>query len=209
MRSRRAGDRRPRGHRRVAQLTRAPGIDDGLVRAHATLTRGARFLGAGLSAQAGVAPAAIGGRYRAKVIGNGLRELDRFLNVLIDEASLRIGLPVVAGQRNTANKLRAFRAADGAACATDEVRLRALGRSRDCLFHCGGIVTRADARGGTRMTAGWAGPCAPLRSFAIGEELVLSAGELAGVCAFYESLAAEVVASAARSLTAPRTAPPG
>ena len=206
MRSRRAGDRRARGDRRVAKLTRAPGNDDGLVRAHATLTRGARFLGAGLSAQAGAAPAAIGGRHRAKVIGNGLRELDRFLNVLIDEASLRIGLPVLAGQRNTANKLRAFRAAGGGACAADEARLRALGRSRDCLFHCGGVVTRADARGGTRMTVGWADPDTPLRSFAIGEELVLTAGDLAGVCAFYETLAADVVACSARPLTELRTA---
>ena len=187
-------------------------MSEGLVRAHATLERGARFLGAGLRPGQGRAPAAISGQYRAKVIGNGLRELDRFLNLLLDEASFRLGLPVRPAQRNTANKLRTFRASTGIEGEKDEVRLRALGRSRDCLFHSGGIVTRGDVREGRRMTAGWGGPglADGLQSFGIGEELVVTDADIAGICAFYEALAAEIVASSAapRALTRRRTEPP-
>jgi hypothetical protein len=187
-------------------------VSAGLTRAHATLDRGARFLGAGLRPQQDAAPAAIAGCYRAKVIGNGLRELDRFLNLLLDEASLRIGLAARPGQRNTANKLRQFRTVTGIDRDPDLMRLNALGRSRDCLFYSGGIVTRGDFRGGPSMTAGWSTPDIPdLRSFAVGEQLEVTAADLAGICAFYEALAAEVVAGSAmpRALMPRRTAPPG
>ncbi|MGK6356218.1 hypothetical protein ACMGDH_13460 [Sphingomonas sp. DT-207] len=188
-------------------------MSGGLTRAHATLDRGARFLSAGLRPQQDAAPAAIAGRYRAKVIGNGLRELDRFLNLLLDEASLRIGFPARPGQRNTANKLRQFRIATGVDREGDLERLHALGRSRDCLFYSGGIVTRGDFRSGPSMTAGWSGPdlAKGLRRFGVGEELEVTAADLAGICAFYEALAAEVVAGSAmpRTLTPRRKAPPG
>lgn len=185
----------------------------GLTRAHATLDRGARFLSAGLRPQQDAPPGAIAGQYRVKVIGNGLRELDRFLNLLLDEASLRIGFPALPGQRNTANKLRQFRTAIGIDREADLARLHALARSRDCLFYSGGIVTRGDLRGGPSMTVGWSGPdlAKGLRRFAVGEELEVTAADLAGICAFYEALAAEVVAGSVspRGLTPRRTAPPG
>jgi hypothetical protein len=126
--------------------------------ASSTLFRGAAFLGACLRTptahEVESRSPAIVGRYRAKVIGNGLRELDRFLNLLIDAVSDADGLPVRPGQRNTANKLSAYRAAKSLP-NRDDGRLRALARSRDCLFHCGGRVRRGDRRDGVAMTVGW------------------------------------------------------
>lgn len=174
-------------------------MSDAAARAHATLRRGALFLGAGLRLQdMALPPGAIAGRYRAKVIGNGLRELDRFLNVLIDEASLCLGLPAAPGQRNTANKLHALRETLGLGHEHDS-QLRALGRSRDCLFYCNGVVKQ---RG---VTAGWPAPDGP-RRFAVGEDLVVTPADLAGICGFYEGIAAELVGYASGTFTSPRTA---
>ena len=80
----------------------------------------------------------------AKVVGNGLRELDRFLCLLLDEAVGGISPPTFdraafGRQRNAANKLRAFHRIAGLD-APDGERLRAIGRVRDCLHHCRGIV---------------------------------------------------------------------
>lgn len=174
-------------------------MSDRLERAHATLRRGALFLGSGLRTQGSAAPLPIDGRYRAKVIGNGLRELDRFLNLLLDEAALASGLPASPGQRNTANKLRRFRAAADGGEDADLIRLRALGRARDCLFYNNGIVARGDVRGGATMSAPWrgAGPDQSLHSVSVGEALVLTPADLAGICAFYEALGNEVSARAA------------
>jgi hypothetical protein len=166
--------------------------------ASSTLFRGAAFLGACLRAPTAhdveSRSPAIVGRYRAKVIGNGLRELDRFLNLLIDAASDAEGLPVRPGQRNTANKLAAYRAAL-ALPNDDDRRLRALGRSRDCLFHCGGRVRRGDHRGGMTMTVGWSerpGADVPLDRVTIGQELTVTRGDLDDVCRFYRRIAHEL-----------------
>jgi hypothetical protein len=166
--------------------------------ASATLFRGVSFLTAWF--QQPIAndlddrSPAIAGRYRAKVMGNGLRELDRFLNLLIDAVSDARGLPVRPGQRNTANKLGAYRAAM-ALPHRDEARLRALGRSRDCLFHCEGHVRRGDRRDDPAMTLGWPerdARNAPLRKVAIGQELTVSRSDLADVCRFYRRIAIEL-----------------
>lgn len=166
--------------------------------ASSTLLRGAMFLGACLrtpiahDVESGLP--AIAGRHRAKVIGNGLRELDRFLNLLIDAASTAEGLPVHPGQRNTANKLSAYRAAKSLP-NHDEARLRALGRSRDCLFHCGGRVRRGDRRGAMTMTVGWpalAGCDAPLDRVMVGQDLTVTRGELDDVCLFYREIARDL-----------------
>ena len=161
------------------------------------MRNGTRFLSAGLS-QAGPVP--IGGRYRAKVIGNGLRELDRFLSVLLDEVALAAGweradLRRLANVRNTANKLGMIHRWLGRP-ADALPRLRALGRNRDCLFHCNGVVRRGDQRRAARMTVGWpadaqgdgAGVQLPL-----GESLAVSPADLAWVCAFYDRIAGELV----------------
>jgi hypothetical protein len=164
-----------------------PNADAAFMRAYDTLARGADLLANGLrSASAGTGPSPTGGRYCARVIGNALRELDRFLNLLADEAARVGGLRVSPGQRNTANKLR-----DMAAIRLshrDHARLRALGRSRECLFHCNGRVTRGDDRGGSTMTAGWPErrrPDAPLRRVPLNERLVVSIDDLADIRDFY------------------------
>lgn len=170
-------------------------MTEALERALVTLDRATSFLGAGLRTipDAGrIVPAApIAGRYRAKVIGNGLRELDRFLNLLIDEALHARGLTAFPGQRNTANKLRAYRVGTGRPHG-DEAQLRALGRSRECLFHCAGLVLRGDSPGDAFMTTGWpasAADDAPLRRVAVGGD------DLVRVCAFYRRIGAEIGAS--------------
>lgn len=166
--------------------------------ASSTLFRGAAFLGACLRAPTAhdveSRSPAIVGRYRAKVIGNGLRELDRFLNLLIDAASDAAGLPDRPGQRNTANKLAAYRAAL-ALPNDDDRRLRALGRSRDCLFHCGGRVRRGDHRDASTLTVGWSerpGRDAPLDRVTIGQQLTVTRGDLDDVCLFYRRIAHEL-----------------
>jgi hypothetical protein len=173
--------------------------------ASSTLFRGAAFLGAGLRAPTAhnveSRSPAIVGRYRAKVIGNGLRELDRFLNLLIDAASDAEGLPVRPGQRNTANKLAAYRAAL-ALPNDDDRRLRALGRSRDCLFHCGGRVRRGDRRNGMTMTVGWPGRPGrdlPLDRVRIGQQLTVTRGDLDDVCRFYRHIAHELCSAVNRA----------
>jgi len=169
--------------------------------ASSTLFRGATFLGACLrtpiahDVESGLP--AIVGRYRAKVIGNGLRELDRFLNLLIDAASTAEGLPVRPGQHNTANKLSAYRAAKSLPNG-DDARLRALGRSRDCLFHCGGRVRRGDRRDAIAMTVGWparAGCDAPLDRVMVGQDVNVTRGDLDDVCLFYRRIARELCGS--------------
>ena len=125
----------------------------GIELAHATLRAAALFLGADdLRPRRSVAP--------NKVVGNGLRELDRFLSILIDEVAVQASrdaatLDRLRSRRNTANKLRMLQAMLGRRHHPDHRRLRALGRSRDCLFYCDGRVRRADVRSGQMMTAGW------------------------------------------------------
>ncbi|WP_066806249.1 hypothetical protein [Sphingomonas asaccharolytica] len=172
--------------------------------ASSTLFRGAAFLGACLRAPTELdvesrSPAIVG-RYRAKVIGNGLRELDRFLNLLIDAASTAEGLPVHPGQRNTANKLAAYRTAKSLP-NDDDARLRALGRSRDCLFHCGGRVRRGDRRGAMAMTVGWparAGYGSALDSVMVGQDLNVTRGDLDDVCLFYREIARDLCGGVGR-----------
>ena len=134
------------------------------------------------------------------MLGNGLRELDRFLSVLIDEVAATAGLDddalgLLRTRRNTAAKLILLHAAQGRSSPHDR-RLRALGRSRDCLFYCDGLVRRADRRGGRSMTAGW-----PARRSPLGSRLTLHRGDLADVCRFYERVADELLAATAASAT--------
>lgn len=198
-------------HCRSLKLIPPPSI--GLTRAHATLTKASLFLGGGLHAvapspHAPASPPPIAGPLRAKVIGNGLRELDRFLSVMIDEVA-RLIAPIAidparfADLRNTANKLRLIRALMGLP-SPDHGRLRAIGRSRDCLFHCVGIVRRGDRRHDRRMTAGWppsdGSEHAPGLILAIGEPLIIVPVDLARICRFYDRLADDLAIATARHL---------
>jgi hypothetical protein len=178
----------------------------GVRRAFVTLNRATFFLGAGLrtterAQNDGARATGIEGPHRAKVIGNGLRELDRFLSLLLDEVAAVIAPPGLdrarfRRQRNTANKLRTIRSAM-ARPSPDHDRLLAIGRSRDCLFHCGGIVRRGDGGAAMYMTAGWPSPL-----FAIGERLTIDAQDLHSVCRFYRHVAADLLADSEVHLAA-------
>ena len=159
--------------------------------ADATLRRGTRFFGDGLSAARGGAC----GAGRAKVIGNGLRELDRFLSLLIDAAAVQMALAdddraALERGRNTARKLWLLR--QGHALASpDDAPLRAIGRMRDCLFHTGGVVRHNGAR--SAPTAGWAHPDAPsgagMVRLATGLAIDVSAQDLRRIGRFYDRIA--------------------
>lgn len=177
-----------------------------LARAHATLERGAHFLGRGLAGDAAM-PQAIAGRYRAKVIGNGLRELDRFLCHLVQALAEMRGMTMPEAEWNTANKVARLRQHLGLA-DPDRDRLLALARTRDCLFHCGGLVRRPDARGGAAMTIAWYGAGGTgLRRVALGERLEVSAPELLEICHYYRALAATLVNEAGVAMPGPRSTP--
>lgn len=173
------------------------GLSGPLRAAHRTLARATTFLGNGLSMEAiRQGPRPIVGPHRAKVIGNSLRELDGFLNLLIDEVARSV-LPfddqaAFRRQRNTANKLRTIRAAM-AMPSPDHARLRAIGRSRDCLVYCGGIVRRGDGRGEMKMTAGWPWTGRGDRRLGMGDRLDIGRENLAELCAFYDAVVIDLL----------------
>nr|WP_277998525.1 hypothetical protein [Sphingomonas liriopis] len=125
-------------------------------------------------------------------MGNCLRELDRFLHILLEE---RAGAaPVTLSLRYTTAHRLGDHACAGWNPAADQTRLRALSRSRICLLHGGGRVRRPDMPQGRWMTAGWCEPSsARLRRYAMGEMLRPSAHDLAGVGLFYRTLADRIV----------------
>lgn len=143
-----------------------------LDRAHETLLRGAAYL------DRHVAPRCDGGVH-APFIGNALGELDRFLNVLVDEVADWIGAPVQPKQRNTANKLSALHRVTGSGDhrRTGHARLSAIGRSRDFLKHAGG----RDATGAARVPK---------------SALPLSSAEMAAICRLYSDTARDLHATA-------------
>lgn len=176
----------------------------------ATLYRGAHFLAGGCRPPGCSGPTAVTGPHRAKVIGNSLRELDRFLNLLADEVGQAMLLPPRAHQaarheHNTANKIRSLRHSRGL-CSPDHDRLRALGRSRDCMFHCDGLVRRGDGPDSGYLTLGWtdgAGAKAdtaapfvprPLLRADVGERIEVSSLSLIDVGQFYLGAARSLIA---------------
>ncbi len=163
--------------------------------AYDTMRRGTRFLAA---IAAGTAfgtpwPTGHGGRVRALYLGNCLRELDRFLHVLMDEIAGGEPIRPLSLHHTTANKLGGHAHARWD-MAADQARLNALCRSRTCLFHHDGWVRRPDLPRGRWMTAGWPAPASnTLRRYAVGEHLHLSGADLADTCAFYQHLADRLV----------------
>lgn len=181
-------------------IVQTPSI--GIAQAHQTLLNAARFLGSSLGRSARVP---IEGRYRARVVGNGLRELDRFLSILLDESATAAGwdageLRMLARLRNTSAKLSSVRASLGLE-ASDEPRLRALGRCRDLLFHCDGVVRRGDTRDMQSLTPGWPidGRDGLDAALQIGERLTVSPAELSWICAFYVRIGNELAAANLRN----------
>ncbi|WP_294332943.1 hypothetical protein [uncultured Sphingomonas sp.] len=159
--------------------------------AYRTLCRGARFFasppGQGAAPPDMVVP--ISHRHRSKWIGNGLRELDRFLHHLLDAVAQAHGLGIVSGRRSSAAKLGALRATLGRG-DDDHARLLALGGTRACLFHCDGIL-----RSPAMAAACWNGlgrfgtPPAPES----GTMLVIVGEDLQSIGQFYHELADDLV----------------
>ena len=185
-----------------SSAARTPVISDSLhclLLADATLRRGTRFLGGGLSAShAGKGIPPHGGR--ARVIGNALRELDRFLSLLIDAAALHLDVAArdratLAAAHNTARKLGLIRHHLRLG-HPDDAALRSIGRMRACLFHTAGIVRAGNPR--STPTAGWGDPGralptpAPMR-LAIGLRIDVTTTDLARICHFYDRIADDLL----------------
>ncbi|URW76107.1 hypothetical protein M9980_02425 [Sphingomonas donggukensis] len=111
-----------------------------------------------------------------------------FLNHLVVEAGHRRGAASPRVERNTANALARLRWRLGEA-GNDTSRLRALGRSRACLFYCDGVVRRADLRGGAAMTLGWGSAA----TVPLGTVLSVDARAIADICAFYDRVGDDVI----------------
>ncbi|ABQ70980.1 hypothetical protein HY78_01925 [Rhizorhabdus wittichii DC-6] len=122
-----------------------PDIDrTALLRAHATLSAGCAFVAtyAGREGAARTAHPA-----HARMTGNRLHELDRFLSVLIDEAASLLNGPrrdarLFARMRNTPEKLRRLGTVAALHGAVGQ-RLGAIGRICAYLRHCGDGVHRS------------------------------------------------------------------
>ncbi len=128
---------------------------------------------------------------QARYLANCLGELDRFLHHLLDA----ISPPVGPRRHNAALKLAALLAHD-LVTPDDQRRLRALGRSRACLRHCRGLVTRGDTADAEWLTSGWIDPrTAALRRYRIGTVAWPTGRDVLDVCAFYDDLAIRLLAS--------------
>lgn len=125
-----------------------------LLRAHHTLMAGCAFV----IAQAGQG-GAIEGKdlVHARLTGNRLHELDRFLSVLIDEVALLRGKtsgdPQFAKMRNTPNKLRRLGPVLSLRGDVPQ-RLSAIGRICAYLRHCGKDVSRVAWTGDMAIARG-------------------------------------------------------
>jgi len=166
-----------------------------LGRAYGTLARGSAFLAASLRARAGTGQDGLPGASGAKVVGNGLRELDRFLSLLLDEAAGTVCSPGFdqrdfARQNNVANKIGTFYGLAGLD-RPDVRRLRAIGRVRVCLHHCRGVV-HDFALWDDLSTAAGDLPGRPRLDPP--ERLAVTFEDLARICEFYAQSGAGLIA---------------
>lgn len=161
-------------------------------RAHATLRQGIHHV-------AQIAPWAdrVADRrqaiVRARYIGNCLRELDRFLGVLLDTSRTTGPTRLLTLKPDTATRIAAY-AGDGWDAQPAQLRLRALDRSRMCLLHDAGRVGRGDEPLGRWLTSGWrdAGSF-DLRRYALGSDLRPNALHLHDIARFYAGLGDRVM----------------
>lgn len=170
---------------------------------HATLERGTLRFAEWAAGIDGPLPSAFAAMpaLRPLVIANGLRELDRFLNHLLDALAMRQGRPAPPERLSTSARLAVLRAPLGVPPA-DEARLRALGRTRDCLFFCAGVVRRGDLRGGRSMTIGWpvsGDPAGRLARVPVGQTIRVARAEIESVCRFYRRIGNALLAADARA----------
>lgn len=168
-----------------------PNPEPAVARACETLHRGTAFFAQG-PGRAGWT----GGAVHARVLANGLRELDRFLSVLLDAvAAAHCPELRVEHLRNTANKLELVHRQLGLP-PPDRARWRAMGRCRACLFFTAGRVRTADSRSGTGLTLAWPdGDAAAARTVPIGELLCVAAADIAWLCRYYDDAARTLVAA--------------
>lgn len=175
-------------------MPRPPSI--GVDQAYRTLCNAALFLGSG---RPRFSPVTDDDPVRPKVIGNSLRELDRFLSILLDEIAAEAGwsaadLDLLGRIRNTPNKLQSV-------CRRLDIgfaegsRLRALGRCRDTLFHCRGTVRRGDTRDARLLTMGWPadGLNGAAAALAMGDRVHVDQADLTWICAFYVRIGGSLV----------------
>lgn len=168
---------------------------DALGRAHETLLAGCAFLLRAGDRRPGAVPLSPTDVY-ARLQGNRLRELDRFLSILLDETARAVrgaghDGPGFARLRNTPNKLRlveTMAAERGCAhsAARDNGRLRAIGRISACLNHCAGVVHAAGMAGDVALANGRADENAPLSGAS--DRLRLSAQTLDAIGLFYREI---------------------
>ncbi|MFS0738803.1 hypothetical protein ABC347_17285 [Sphingomonas sp. 1P06PA] len=165
-----------------------------LERAHITMVRGAEFLAGWSDQEAGaVQPDAA----RTRFIGNALRELDRFLSVLADEAAACLApadhdRPGFARLRNAPNKLRAVNAMMDLPSPAHEP-LRAIGRLRACLHHCHGHVRSGGLGADLPSAIAAAGSIGALRHEGDAIMLTVPAEQLANISRSYRSIADDLV----------------
>ena len=160
---------------RLATMRRAPA----LAAAVETMMRGAAFLYE--RAVALDADGVSSERHRATVLGNSLRELDRFLDILLDEVAAASGMSGQAlrtfhRRRSVTAKLAAEPGLFGHRI-NDRIRLRALAAQQAILLN--GAI-KSGPRRNAMLIAGPAGP-------------ILPPVDLREVSAFYSRLAARIV----------------
>ena len=178
----------------VARSTpRHPGVSETPVAlAHATLRQGARHI-AGLAPWADSMVEGPQAVVRARYVGNCLRELDRFLGVLLDVSCLVPRPRLLTLKPDTATRIAVY-GADGWDMRPAQRRLRALERSRLCLLHDAGRVGCGDAPQARWLTSGWRDAGSPdLRRYAIGAQLRPSALHLHDIAGFYAGLGDRIV----------------
>ena len=116
-------------------------------------------------------------------------ELDRFLDVLVDEAAATLNAEGFGRLRNVPNKLRAVHAVLDLPSPGHE-RLRAIGRVRECLHRRRGEAR--DAAIWDDLAAATGHPAAPAARSAW---LVLAPPDLTPICAFYEAITLALLAA--------------
>ncbi|MHA0329667.1 hypothetical protein [Sphingomonas melonis] len=163
--------------------------------AHATLQQGARHI-AGLAPWADPMVEGPRAAVRARYVGNCLRELDRFLGVLLDVSCLAPRPRLLTLKPDTATRIAVYET-DGWDIRPAQRRLRALERSRLCLFHDAGRVGCGDVPQAGWLTSGWRDAGSPdLRRYAIGARLRPSALHLHDIAGFYAGLGDRIVSGA-------------
>jgi len=141
----------------------------------------------------------------SRLTGNRLRELDRFLSVLLDEVARAWGGEGHDGRafarwRNTPRKLGHVHALTGTgieAGARAVARLRAIGRLSACLHHCAGTIHIPGLHRDLLLAEGWAAD-APAPAIRSPDVLRLSPQAIGAIGAFYRALGDGLVESLPR-----------